>query len=317
MLNHAALIAAGLAWPAVLPHHPAVPPGTGEEGGPRVQVWTEGGTAPYGAGDRVHVFIRGDDDAYVVVLRVDTDGGIHALFPREPWIDSYVRGGRSYEIEQARGANAFDVDDRPGVGYLFAVSSPDPFAFGAFTVGDRWDFRAAGDGRIHGDPYVALSALAGRMVPPGDQDWDYDIAPYYVGRHYDYPRFLCYGCHALAAAGTWDPYAAACPRYRIVAHDDPAYYAYHYYHGAGVVIARPLRPAPRFEFTDRDGARDGPFVTVERSRAASTPIPREAPEREGHGVEAPAKGAQQGPRRAVPPKPSPGRPELRRRKPGR
>jgi len=309
MLIHQMLIAAGLALPAGAPRFPAAPPALGSDRRPRIQVWTENGNAPYRAGARVRVFIRGEEDAYVTVIRVDTDGRIRVLFPRQPWVDNYVRGQREYEIERARDANAFDVDDAPGVGYVFAVSSPDPFTFDAFTAGDHWDFRAAGDGRVHGDPYVALTALAGRMLPAGDQDWDYDVAPYYVDRHYDYPRFLCYDCHALATAGTWDPYAAPCPRYRIVAYDDPAYYPYHYYRGADVVIARPLRPAPRFVFTDRDGAA-GAFVTVERSRPASEPPPRRAP----------------GPPRAVSPKPSPrpppppprrGQPELRRRKPGR
>ncbi|MCI4345038.1 MAG: DUF4384 domain-containing protein [Thermoplasmata archaeon] len=242
-------------------------PAVGDDGKGRIQVWTDNGTTPYRAGDHARVFMRGEDDAYVTVFRVDTDGRIRVLFPRAPWMDNYVRGGHEYEIEPARDANAFDVDDDPGVGYVFAVWSPDPFTFGPIVDDSHWDYRAIGDGRIHGDPYVALTDLAGRILPDGDDNWDYDISPYYVERHYEYPRFLCYDCHAFASFGAWDPYAATCPRFRIVAYDDPIYYPYRYYEGRTVVVNRPLRPEPRFVFKDRGGVSDDQFVTVTRDRS--------------------------------------------------
>ena len=266
MLIHYTILAGGLLLTVPAPTQPSAPPAPGSDGKGRVQVWTENGTDPYRAGDHARVFIRGEEDAYVTVLRVDTDGRIQVLFPRAPWMDNYVRGDREYEIEQTRNSNAFDVDDDPGVGYVFAISSPDPFAFDPITDGDHWDYRTIGD-RIHGDPYVALTDLAGRILPAGAGDWDYDISPYYVERHYDYPRFLCYDCHAFASFGTWDPYAATCPRFRIVAYDDPVYYPYRYYQGRTVVVNRPLRPEPRFVFKDREGVADDQFVTVTRDRS--------------------------------------------------
>lgn len=265
MLIHHALFAALALSPR--PAHPAALMGPGRDGRGRVQVWTENGNDPYRRGDLARVFIRGAEDAYITVFRVDTDGRIQVLFPRAPWMDNYVRGDHEYEIEQSRDANAFAVDDDPGVGYVFAVSSPDPFTFDPVTSGDHWDYRAMDGGRIQGDPYVALTDLAGHMLPSNDEDWDYDISPYYVERHYDYPRFLCYDCHAFASFGTWDPYAATCPRFRIVAYDDPVYYPYRYYQGRTVVVARPLRPEPRFVFKDRDGTPDEQFVTVARDRS--------------------------------------------------
>src|SRR5206468_1088121 len=41
---------------------------------------------------------------------------------------------------------------------------------------------------------------------------------------------------------------------RIVVFDDPYYYPYRYYGGTRVVFTRPLRPAPRFIFKDRQGS---------------------------------------------------------------
>jgi len=78
--------------------------------------------------------------------------------------------------------------------------------------------------------------------------------PYYVEQHFDYPRFVCYDCHAYASYQEWDPYRSACARYRVVIRDDPEYYPYRY-GGRNVVAGRPLHLAPRFVFRDADPGR--------------------------------------------------------------
>lgn len=232
---------------------------------PRVEVWTNRGDDPYHTGQGARVFLRADRDAYVTIFRVDTDGRVRVLFPLEPWEDGYVQGEHEFEI-QGRGDDAFDVDDYPGVGYVFAVASPDPFDYDPIVIGDHWDYRAIADGRVRGDPYVALTDLAQRIMPGSGDEWDYDIVPYYVERRYDYPRFLCYDCHSYASYRYWNPYSYSCVRFRIVVFDDPYYYPYRYYGGRRVVFVRPFRPEPRFIFKDRGGVSDDRFVTRERSR---------------------------------------------------
>ena len=229
---------------------------------PKVELWTNRGDATYARGDAVRVTLRSDQDGYVTILRVDTDGRIRVLFPRDPWEDNFVRGGSEFELLGSHADDAFRVDDYPGVGYLFAVVSPEPFVYDPIESADHWDYRAIAD--VRGDPYVALTDLAGRIVAPGDSDWDYDIVPYYVERHYDYPRFLCYDCHQYVSYRTWDPYDYSCVRFRVVVYDDPYYYPYRYYGGTSVVFTRPYRPGPRFIFKDQDGR--SPFVSRERER---------------------------------------------------
>src|SRR5512143_3550234 len=199
---------------------------------PRVEVWTNRGDDPYHTGEDARVYLRADRDAYVALFRVDTDGRVRVLFPRDPWDDGFVRAGREFEVEGGHGYDAFEIADC----------------------------------RVRGDPYVALTDLAERIVPPGYDDWDYDIAPYYVERRYDYPRFLCYDCHSYATFSYWNPYAYSCVRFRIVVFDDPYYYPYRYYGGRRVVFTRPFRPQPRFIFKDRGGVGDDRFVTRERER---------------------------------------------------
>src|SRR6266436_4517759 len=204
---------------------PSIPP-VSVEYRPRVEVWTDRGDSPYTSGQGVRTHFRADRDAFVTILRVDTDGRVRVLFPREPWEDNFARGGRDYEVQGGDERDAFYIDDYPGVGYLFD--------------------------------------LAQRIVPDGYSDWDYDITPYYVQQHYDYPRFLCYDCHSYVSYPYWSPYDYTCVRFRIVVFDDPYYYPYRYYGGTRVVFTRPYRPEPRFIFKDRQ-ASDA-FITRVRER---------------------------------------------------
>src|SRR6058998_1541227 len=106
----------------------------------------------------------------------------------------------------------------------------------------------------------------------------YDIAPYYVQQHYDYPRFLCYDCHSYVSYPYWSPYDYTCVRFLIVVYDDPYYYPYRYYGGTRVVFARPYRPEPRFIFKDRSGSEA--FITRVGKRPVNADRRREIGVRE-------------------------------------
>jgi hypothetical protein len=225
------------------------PPHAGPAG--HVTVWTDR-NEPYARGEAARVYLSVDQPSYVAVFRVDTDGRIRVLFPRDPWSDTYVRDQREFEIAGRAEGRAFVVDDDPGLGYLFAVAAAEPFDFRGITRGDYWDYRLIDGGRIQGDPYVPLTDLAARIAPDGS--YDYDISPYYVEHRYDYPRFVCYDCHAYASYSEWDPYRTSCTRYRVVVRDDPRYYPYRY-GGRNVVPGRTAHPGPRFVFQDVDPRR--------------------------------------------------------------
>ena len=217
-----------------------------------IRVWING-ESPYHRGDGARVYVHMDEPGHVTILRADTDGRIRVLFPSDPWRQNFVRGGRTLEVGESQRHPSFTIDEDPGVGYILAVTSSESFDYDEVTRGDYWDFRLVRDGRIRGDPYVALTNLARRIAP---DSYRYDITPYYVEQHYDYPRFVCYDCHSYASYQGWDPYASSCVRYRMVIYDDPAYYPYRYGQGRNVVTSRPLRPAPRYVFKEaRPGDR--------------------------------------------------------------
>ncbi|MEO7986005.1 MAG: DUF4384 domain-containing protein [Gemmatimonadales bacterium] len=243
------MLLAGLPTPP--PHHPLPPAARPASAAGRVTLWTDRDD-PYPRGSGARVYLSVDEPSYISVFRVDTDGRIRVLFPREPWGDNYVEDRQTLEVTGVRDGSAFVVDDYPGIGYLFAVASPEPLDFRQITRGDYWDYRSIGGGRVQGDPYVSLTEIAARMAP--DEDYDYDVVPYYVERHYDYPRFVCYDCHAYASYSEWDPYRTSCTRFRVVVRDDPRYYPYRYGGGRNVVPDRSLHPGPRYLFREADPA---------------------------------------------------------------
>jgi hypothetical protein len=303
---------------------PDLGPPAHASGAGRVSIWTDRDD-PYTRGEIADVYLNVDQPSYVAVFRVDTDGRIRVLFPREPRTDTHVREERKLQGRDARGGQSFLVDDDPGVGYLFALASSEPLDFRSIARGDSWDYRLIDGGRIQGDPYVRLTDLAARLVPEGD--YDYDIAPYYVDRRYDYPRFVCYDCHAYASYREWDPYQSACTRYRIVIRDDPEYYPYRY-GGRKVVADRPAHPDPRFVFRDADPRRPAvSHAEPEWRRIPGVGDPGRTSNDVGGRGAVPVPRAQSLRRRdrAIAPEPAPtrptsvpqstGEPELRRRSP--
>ena len=131
----------------------------------RVAVWTDKGD-PYRRGESARVYLEAEQPSHVTVMRVDTDGRLTVLFPRDPWGDTYVREAREFEVSGSRGGRSFIVDDHPGMGYLFAIASARPFDFDAIARGDYWDYRLIEGGAMRGVGAAADIAGAGTEPRP-------------------------------------------------------------------------------------------------------------------------------------------------------
>jgi hypothetical protein len=251
---------------------------------PGIRLWTSHSDT-YHRGEAVRIYFRTEHDAYVTIFRVDTDGRLRVLFPREPSDPNLAHGGETYDVESVDDRDAFYVDDYPGVGYVFGVASQDPFDYGQLAENEHWDFQAAQnltDGRLHGDPYASLQQVVQQIEPDGYADYDTHLLPYYVEQRYDYPRFLCYDCHAYTPYTSWNPYAAFCSRYSLFVYYDPFYfypsywYPTRYYGGTAVVYVRPRFGGSQFEFRE-PGDRSAPSVVYRDRRntgVQSTPADR-------------------------------------------
>ena len=209
---------------------------------PRVRLWIDRNESTFRRGDRVRALFRVDDDAYVTVVRVDTDGRLRVLYPTTPYSTARVRGDHSYRVPGSS-AGSFVVDDATGLGYVFAIASYEPFDYARVSYGRAWDYHAAGFG-VTGDPFLAVRRFADRIAYDDRTGYSTAYDEYHVGRRVDYPRYACYDCHAAGSYPARDPYGYPCPRYRVVVYHDSYYYPYRYYPGTRVVYA----PRPRYEF---------------------------------------------------------------------
>lgn len=241
--------------------------------------------AAYASGVPVRVAVELSEASHLLVVRIDTEGRARVLLPAQPWDDSMVAGAARLD---------FAADERGGIGYVLAIAASEPFDASELAANGHWELRALGGGRITGDPYETLSRFTARVARG---TYDYDIVPYHVGRRYDYPRFVCYDCHAGTAAG-WDAYDRACTRFSLVVYDDRAHYPHRRYDRRAVVPTRPVTLAPRYEFRER-GTATPAIINRQRARAALRPM-----DARGRGDSV----------RPAPPRPrSVGEPELRRR----
>lgn len=250
----------GAAGSDVRPAHRPVPE---SERSPQLMLWTNRADDLFERGDRMTVFVRTDVDAYVTIFRINSDGRVRVLYPARPYDDNYVRGATAYAVPGTREGYTLRVEEYPGEGFLFALVTLDPVAFGTFARGPEWDYGTLGlASRITGDPYVLFSDLLAALVPETYPDYGYAVTPYYVGARHDYPRFLCYQCHAYVSPAVWNPYAHTCIR---VNEPAPAWWQYPFgAYGGTVVVAPPRSLPPGFVIATR-GPKASP-VTPPRAR---------------------------------------------------
>ncbi len=235
---------------------------------PDVELWVSGDNL-FRRGDRARVYFRTDEDAYVTIVRIDTDGRVDILFPEDPYDNAEVRGGHTYRV-YGHGHESFVINDYPGMGYIFAIASWEAFDYERVSRGRQWDYRHAG-GRVHRDPYTAARDFAELLLVDTRAAYSFDVAEYHVERRVSYPRFLCYDCHAYRPYPVWNPYSHACVKFRIVVWDDPYYYPYRRYGGRRVVYVRERVREPRYEFKELPrGTRPSDATLVEYRKRGST-----------------------------------------------
>jgi hypothetical protein len=245
---------------------------------PSVRLWFRADNL-FRRGDAADVYYRTDDDAYVIIVRVDTDGRLNIMYPTHPDEYQLARGGQTYHVPgYTRGS--FHVSDDPGMGYVFAVASWEPFDLDRIAYGRSGAYRYAGQ-RIHGDPFTAVQDLADDLLNDRYGYYAMDHVAYYVDRRYEYPRYLCYDCHGYRSYAHWNPYAYRCVNFRIVIYNDPYYYPYRYSRGSRVIYVRDTR-RPRYEFkgATQVASRREPYIDyrfrgddLDRRRAGSAADP--------------------------------------------
>ena len=295
---------------------------------PEARIWLDRGVDPVlQPGEHVRVYFRSNVDAYVALLHVDTGGRVQLLFPASPAAPEWIRGDQDYRLLRS-GATTWLVDEEPGMGYYFLLTSTEALDYGALGYGPGgpgWDLSRVGD-RIRSDPYMAMDEFVELLLPHWqDADFALDYVTYHVGRPYSYPRFLCYDCHTEQSYTAWNPYHRACTDFRVVIYNDPYFYPSTRFQGSRVVYTRPpLSGRPQFEFKARVVGEPGsPLIRSRDGGVRAGALPRElagpriAPESETRGtlVRPPLRGEVLLREEAPPAGGPPNRPVLQRRPP--
>lgn len=173
-------------WNRVLPADEDIPANP-----PAVRVWLE--QRVLGFGDPVRVGFAVDEDAFVVVAKVDSRGNLAVLFPSNRNRVTLVKAGEENYIRGARtGATAsFLAVDQPGsTGYVFAIASRTPIDLSRLTIRDfsSWvtgvSLGPSGQ-RYIGDPYRVVQRFARLVSFSPDAEFDYDLEFFSV----DQPQF--------------------------------------------------------------------------------------------------------------------------------
>lgn len=202
----------------------AIGPVVSRDHGLHVDLWTDRSQdAVYNSGEPVEVYFRANDDCYVTIYGINTDGDVELLFPQYP-DDGFVFGGMTYRLPEYYDDWGYRIGGPDGVGYLHAVATRTPRAFRYRPIGSRYHF---GIDPVAGDPFLAINAINGRIIL-GSHIHATATVSYFVGRRVWYPRYACYDCHGRSPR--FDPYLDECPRYTVrLARDYDYWWAYDYH----------------------------------------------------------------------------------------
>lgn len=215
------LLLAGLTLPAMASAY-----------GLSVEVWTDRGRdAVYQPGQTLEVRTRTSRDAHLLVYEIDTEGYVRVLYP-EAGRSGFVEGRRTHRLPGADADFEWVAQGPVGQGYIVAIASVSPLndlpwylrpvnrqaeEVGYYDVNEEEaeDEGITADGRIVGDPFVAMERIRRRVVREHDDDDMFATAytSYYVHHEVRYPRYLCYDCHRPNHWSWWsgfDPYYSSC-----------------------------------------------------------------------------------------------------------
>jgi len=219
---------------------------------------------------RQRIFFRVDEDAYVTVASIASDGQVRILYPESPWDERPAPGGLTLDLAldggELTGGGASD-----GSGYVVALASYEPADYGDYAGRGGWRPGLVPPPvvleRSAAYPVGGIEELADQLYRRG-VPYALDFAYYRVapGRPYaGYPSYPSRRAHyaecaALAVrrgvpvASVWSSYESACLLgvygyrpygYGVYGYLPPGYGRYGYGPPGGRARARPPRVAPR------------------------------------------------------------------------
>lgn len=167
---------------------------------------TDGTGSVYGNGEAVSFTASADEDAWLLVFDIDTDGVVHLLYPRNQNSLRKTPAGSSLVIPQQVDESLL-VTGNTGMEFVFAIAVRD-----RDMISERemdWLYHdeslpVAEKFRVKGDPFLAANRIASRLIAGIAYSRDVSLAYtfFFVNEAVDYPRYLCEDCYKTGS----DPY---------------------------------------------------------------------------------------------------------------
>jgi hypothetical protein len=149
-------------------------------------------------GDEIGFRLESDEDAYVIVFNIDTEGYVNLLYPAKGERPVHVRSGNTYMIPDDSN-ELLIVEGQTGVEFVFALVVPERDDI------DRRELDFLGKSnnlppeeryRIDGDPFIAANIIAGELIRGiSHRDGVYlDYAYFFINEWVSHPCYLCGEC---------------------------------------------------------------------------------------------------------------------------
>lgn len=168
-------------------------------------------------GEEIGFSFQPQQNAYVVVFNIDTEGFVHLLHPVAGKYHTLTKA-REWEHIPENPRERFVAEGETGIEFVFALTVPDKESIDQRELGflaDNERLPRENRYRIDGDPFLAANIIAGELVRgiSHRQGIYLDYTYFYINERVDYPCYLCGECEG----GQPDP---LCDGYEIAANFD-------------------------------------------------------------------------------------------------
>jgi len=188
---------------------------------------TGGKGSVFRPGRDVRLSFQTNEDAFVVLYNIDSEGYVHLLFP-EDGNPRLVRGRKVYFLPDSETGIHWEAGEKTGVEYFHAVAVKDR----EWIKDEELLFLAQNERlsrekqfHIDMDPFIAFNMIDEEILIDAENHLPAtDYTYFYINRRVEYPRYLCSRCHGPGKIS--DPYAMECPEIvieKITYEEDPQY----------------------------------------------------------------------------------------------
>jgi hypothetical protein len=142
----------------------------------------KGDDATYYSGEPIFISCIASDDAYVIIYNIDSEGGLHLLYPESPDGSCFMPANTTHQIPEEDDDYSLKVTGTYGEEFNCAIASREPLRVPAI-------FGENGRYSVEGDPEEIMHDMAEDMLEGREAYYTLDMAHFYIGDEEEFPPF--------------------------------------------------------------------------------------------------------------------------------